>query len=332
MSLIVEDVSAECIEGNCLDGRGTLKIPALDDDNIMDFETPSEKIIKGTFKDNKPINGEDYLVTFKTYFGTSTYYGQMNDTFGMYGNGKIQLPNQDKPDEDPYTEYVFAGDGYGEMTVKDAKEKNINIQGKRTYLKSSGTIYEGNFTQVSLGDVISLTTERIVKDNMVINQDNIEIDNLYDYNYLLPERIKYQEEENKKMSDAIQAKIKKQKEDESIINKQKEDELNKQKEEAKKFTSLLPTYVVELQKFIDSKNCDSVYDKMNTIINSGKVNTIDKWDEFIEQCRSLITVDPTTNTPKAVSYSKYPNGVVEEIKKQCSDYDWTFIDEYVNSL
>jgi hypothetical protein len=336
MSLIVEDVNAECIEGNCLDGRGTLKIPALYDDNVFDFETTSEKIIKGNFKDNKPINGEDYLVTFKTYFGTATYDGQMNDAFGMYGYGKIQLPNQDNPDEEPYTEYVFAGDGYGEMTVKDAKEKNINIQGKRTYLKSSGTIYEGNFTQKSLGDEISLTTDRIIKDNIVVNQEKIEIDNLYDYNYQLPGRLKYQEDEKKKTSDAIQDKIKKQKEEElnkqNIIKKQKEDELNKQKEEAKQFSSLLPKYVVELQKFIDSKNCDSVYDKINTIINSGKVNTIDKWDEFMEQCRSLITVDQTTNTPKAVSYSKYPNGVVEEIKKNCSDYDWSFIDDYVNTL
>ena len=329
MSLIVEDVNAECIEGNCLDGRGTLKIPALDDDNVVDFQTTSEKIIKGNFKDNKPINGEDYLVTFKTYFGTATYDGQMNDAFGMYGYGKIQLPNQDNPDEEPYTEYVFAGDGYGEMTVKDAKEKNINIQGKRTYLKSSGTIYEGNFTQKSLGDEISLITDRIIKDNIVVNQEKIEIDNLYDYNYQLTGRLK-------KTSDAIQDKIKKQKEEElnkqNIIKKQKEDELNKQKEEAKQFSSLLPKYVVELQKFIDSKNCDSVYDKINTIINSGKVNTIDKWDEFMEQCRSLITVDQTTNTPKAVSYSKYPNGVVEEIKKNCSDYDWSFIDDYVNTL
>jgi hypothetical protein len=336
MSLIVEDVNAECIEGNCLDGRGTLKIPALDDDNVFDFETTSEKIIKGNFKDNKPINGEDYIVTFKTYLGTATYDGQMNDAFGMYGYGRLQLPNKDNPDEEPYTEYVFAGDGYGEMTVKDAKEKNINIQGKRTYSKSSGTIYEGNFTQKSLGAEISLITDRIIKDNIVVNQENIEIDNLYDYNYLLPERIKYQEDENKKTSDAIQAKIKRQKEDElnkqTILNKQKEEELNKQKEEAKQFSSLLPTYVVELQKFIDSKNCDSVYDKINVIINSGKVNTIDKWDEFMEQCRSLITVDQTTNAPKAVSYSKYPNGVVEEIKKNCTDYDWSFIDDYVNNL
>lgn len=27
MSLIVEDVSGDCIEGNCVDGVGTLKIP-----------------------------------------------------------------------------------------------------------------------------------------------------------------------------------------------------------------------------------------------------------------------------------------------------------------
>ena len=101
MSLIVEDVNAECIEGNCIDGRGTLKIPALDDDNVFDFETPSEKIIKGNFKDNKPINGEDYIVTFKTYLGTATYDGQMNDAFGMYGYGRLQLPNEDNPDEEP---------------------------------------------------------------------------------------------------------------------------------------------------------------------------------------------------------------------------------------
>ena len=331
MSLIVEDVSGDCIEGNCVDGVGTLKIPE-DSEKVYDFLTESEKIIKGPFKDSKPINGKNYIVTYKTYFGTATYKGQMNETFGMYGYGRIQLPNQNDSDEGSYIEYVFAGDEYGEMKVEDAKEKNIDIQGRRVYSKYTGTIYEGNFTQNSLGVAISLTTDRIIKDNLVVNQEKIVIDDLYDYNYELPTRVKYEEEENKKTSDAIQDKIKKQKEEELNIKKQKEEELNKQKEDAKQFSSLLPTYVVELQKFIDSKNCDSVYDKINTIINSGKVNTIDKWDEFMEQCRSLITVDQTTNTPKVVSNSKYPNGVVEEIKKNCSDYDWSFIDDYVNTL
>ncbi len=331
MSLIVEDVSAECIEGNCIDGKGTLKIPALDDDNIMDFYTTSEKIIKGNFKDNKPISGEDYIVTFKPYFGTVTYEGQMNDKFGLYGYGKIRLPYLDNPDEPESVEYVFTKDN-GEMTVEDAKNANIDITGRRTYLKSTGTIYEGNFAQENLGDLIKLTTNRIIKDNMVVNQDSIEIDDLYDYNYLLPDRIKYQEELKKEKSDAIQDKIKKEKEDELNKQKEKEDELNKQKEEAKKFTTLLPTYVVEVQKYIDSKNCTSLYDKMTTIINSGKVNTLDKWEEFSDLCKRKIIVDPTTNEPSAVSNSKYPNGVVAEIKKQCPDYDWSFIDDHINSL
>jgi len=298
MSLITEDVDSTCVEGDCDNGYGTIEIKYNED--FLEMWEPFDRKIKGIWENKKPPSGNlaSYLITF------------------TLGSGDVVIADSELNQELGMT-------GYGNITFPD------------------GTTYTGTFTQKKLGDEISMNCDKIVKDNKVlewdtetnkIKEDSRVIDSIYNKHYLLPDIKKSEEEENKKMSDAIQAKIKKQKEDEAIISKQKEDELNKQKEEAKKFASLLPTYVVELQKFIDNKNCDSVYDKINTIISSNKVNTIEKWNIFIEQCRSLITVDQTTNTPKSVSYSKYPNGVVEEIKKQCSSYDWSFIDEYVNSL
>lgn len=288
--LINEQIEKECIEGDCENGKGVLKIPEDENTASEDFYSSSEKIFDGYFINGLPNTEYDFKVTYKPYFGDVKYYGQINKDFGMIE--------------------------YGELTFPD------------------GTTYKGVFNQEKVGDYVKLDCDRIIKDNKVQKWDifskgNVQIDDLYDYHFLLPLREKEEEEKSKSREEEIQKNIKKRKEEELLLKQKEEEikksELEKNKTQKEQIDILLPKYIRDVQNYIDNKKCDLLYNKIKSMVDTGKLNTVDKYKDFEELCQSKIMIEPETELPYLEKFSKYKNGLYYAITNSCPDYDWDFL-------
>jgi len=292
LMLISEQIEKECIQGDCENGKGILKIPEDENTASEDFYSLSEKLFDGYFINGEPYPESGFDVTYKTSYGDVKYFGHINKEFGMIE--------------------------YGELTFPD------------------GTIYKGVFNQEKLGDHVKLDCDRIIKDNMVQNWDpytqkhkNVQIDDLYDYHFLLPLREKEEEDKKKSREEEIQKNIKKRKEEEDRLKQEKEEvkksDIEKIKNQQDKIESLLPKYVRDVQNYIDNKKCNLLYDKIKSMVETGKIDTIDKYNDFEELCQTKLSIDTQTGEPYLEKYSKYNNGLYDAITKSCLDYDWDFL-------
>jgi hypothetical protein len=299
MSLITEDVDTTCVEGDCDNGYGTIEIKY--DENFLEMWEGFNRKIKGLWENRKPPleNLDSYLITFTLESGgIVTADSELNQELGMVGYGNITFPD--------------------------------------------GTTYTGTFTQKKLGDEISMNCDKIVKNNKVQNLDpNTNrlkeeykvIENVYYTHYLLPDIKKSEEEEESKKEKAIQQNIKNK--EEGILNIKKSEEDEKQQEidtykkQQEDIDLLISKDVREVQNYIDNKKCGSLYDKINSMINSGKLDTKEDFLDFEEECKGELKIDSITGDVSVETNSKYSEGLYKAITDACSDYDWDILDDVI---
>jgi hypothetical protein len=302
MSLITEDVDTTCVEGDCDNGHGTIKIDYVD--GYMEIYEPFDRLIKGYMKNKKPNIDEystsSYLITFKNTNGDilAEADSELNKELGMTG--------------------------YGNITFSD------------------GTTYTGTFTQEKLGDSLSMDCKKIVKDNMFQNWDPYtqglkeeykKIKDIYYTHFILPDIKKSEEEERKKTEEEITNKIKNKEEDILNIKKseeeQKQEEIQKYKKQEEDINSLISKDVRDVQDYIDNKNCSLLYDKITSMINSGTLATKEDFSDFEEDCKGELKIDSITGEVSVETNSKYSDGLYKAITDACSDYDWDILDDLI---
>lgn len=302
MSLITEDVDTTCVEGNCDNGYGTIKINYVD--GYMEFYEPFDRLIKGYMKDKKPNLDEysttSYLITFKNTNGDvlATADCELTKDLGMTG--------------------------YGEITFSD------------------GTTYKGKFTQEKIGDSISMECRIIIKDNKIqqwdpnknsLKEEYKVIKDIYYTHFILPDIKKSEEEESKKTEDEIKNKIKDKEEEILNIKKseeeEKQQEIEKYKKQQEDINLLMSKDVREVQNYIDNKNCSLLYDKITSMINSGTLATKEDFSDFEEDCKGELKIDSITGEVSVETNSKYSDGLYKAITDACSDYDWDILDDLI---
>lgn len=300
MSLITEDVDTTCVEGNCDNGNGTIKIDYVD--GYMEFYEPFDRFIKGYMKNKIPDIDyyNSFSITFKNTNGDvlATADCELTKDLGMVG--------------------------YGEITFSD------------------GTTYKGKFTQEKIGDSISMECRIIIKDNKVqqwdTNKNSLKeeykiIKDIYYTHFILPDIKKSEEEEIKKTETEIQKNIKNKEEEILNIKKSEEEkqqqEIDTYKKQQEDINLLISKDAREVQKHIDNKNCSLLYDKILSMINSGKLSTKEDFLDFEEECKSELKIDQITGEVSVKTNSKYSEGLYTAILNSCSDYDWDILDDII---
>lgn len=300
MSLITEDVDPTCVDGDCENGKGTIKMDYVD--GYMEFYEPFDRFIEGFMKNKIPNIDyyNSYKITFKNTDGVvlATAYCELTKELGMTG--------------------------YGEITFSDG----TTYKGKFTQEKIGDSIsmecriiIKDNMIQQWDPNKNSLKEEyKIIKD-------------IYYTHFILPDIKKSEEEERKKTEEEITNKIKDKEEEILNIKKseeeQKQEEIEKYKKQEEDINLLISKDARDVQDYIDNKNCSLLYDKITSMINSGTLATKEDFSDFEEECKGKLKIDQTTGEVSVETNSKYSEGLYKAITDACFDYDWDILDDLI---
>lgn len=300
MSLITEDVDATCVEGDCENGKGTIKIDYVD--GYMEFYEPFDRFITGFMKNKIPDIDyyNSYSITFKNTDGDllATAYCELTKELGMTGDGEITFSD---------------GTTYKGKFTQEKIGDSISMVCR--------LITKDNMAQQWDTNTNSLKEEyKIIKD-------------IYYTHYLLPELKKSEEEEERKKTEKdIQKNIKNK---EEILNikkpkeEEKQEEIDIYKKQEEDINLLISKDARDVQNYIDNKNCSLLYDKITSMINSGTLTTKEDFSDFEEECKGKLKIDQITGEVSVETNSKYSEGLYRAITDACSDYDWDILDDLI---
>lgn len=300
MSLITEGVDATCVEGDCDNGKGTIKIDYVD--GYMEFYEPFDRLIKGYMKNKIP--DIDYYNSFSITF--------KNTNGDVLATADCELTKE------------LGMTGYGEITFSDG----TTYKGKFTQEKIGD----------SISMECRLITKDNMAQQWDPNKNSIKeeykvIKDIYYTHFILPDIKKSEEEESKKTEEDIQKNIKKS--EEEILNIKKSEEEEKQQEidtykkQQEDINLLMSKDVRDVQNYIDNKNCSLLYDKITSMINTGTLATKEDFSDFEEDCKGKLKIDQITGEVSVETDSKYSEGLYNAITDACSDYDWDILDDLI---